>query len=131
MTNEEWNKVEENLLFFGYSVKLEVDGYKLTLLAVREKMKLYIMVYINDKFKFEWIEDDCEIRRRFLRPLKRCAIKQKELDKLTRSKKKQKEIKEKYTYITYSPYWSSFGRLKNHLIKNNKSIEYYTDNRLE
>ncbi|MEE0858301.1 MAG: hypothetical protein U0M12_02400 [Acutalibacteraceae bacterium] len=123
MTNDEWKEVEEKLLLFGELVKLEADGYKLTLFTVREKMKLYIVVYINGKFKFEWIESDCEIRRKFMSSSKHCVIKQKELDKITKRKERQKELKKKYTYTTYSPYWSSFSRLKKHLIKNNERIE--------
>lgn len=57
-------------------------------------------------------------------PSKHCIVSQHELNKI-RGKKKQQEIKEHYTYISYSPYWSSFSRLKNHLIKNNKEILIY------
>lgn len=123
MTTEEWTEIENKLLKFGLLVEIKVDDYKVSLVPTRENMKIYIVLFVNGKFKWEWIHEDCDIRRRFMRPSKHCLVKQKELDRVTRSKKKRQEIKERNSYISYSPNWTSFKRLKRHLIKNNKSIE--------
>ena len=123
MNAEEWKKIEDELLTFGIPVELKVDGYKLSLVPTRENMKMYVVVFIDGEFKYEWIHEDCDIRKRFLCPSKHCLVKQKDLDRVTKSKKKQQEIKANNTYISYSPYWTSFKRLKSHLIKNNTSIE--------
>lgn len=123
MTEEEWKEVENELLVYGYPVKLKIDGYNIFLMAIRENMKLSIGLFVDGKFKYEWIHEDCDIRKRFMCPSKHCLFKQKDLNRVTKSKKKQQEIKANNTYTSYSPYWASFKRLKSHLIKNNKSIE--------
>lgn len=123
MNAEEWKKVESNLLMLDHPVKLHVDGYEIWLVPTRENMKMYITLFVDGGFKWEWIHEDCDIRKRFLCPSKHCLVKQKDLDRVTKSKKKQQEIKANNTYISYSPYWTSFKRLKSHLIKNNTSIE--------
>ena len=123
MTAEEWKEVENKLLVHGYPVKLKIDDYNIYLAPVRENMKLSIALLVDGKFEWKWIHEDCDIRKRFMCPSKHCLIKQKDLDRVTKSKKKQQEIKANNTYISYSPYWTSFKRLKSHLIKNNTSIE--------
>lgn len=123
MTTEEWKKVESDLLMLDCSVKLHIDGYEVWLVPARENMRIYITLFVDGGFKWEWIHEDCDIRKRFMCPSKHCLVKQKDLDRVTKSKKKQQEIKANNTYISYSPYWTSFKRLKSHLIKNNTSIE--------
>ena len=123
MTTEEWKEVENELLVYGYPVKLKIDGYNIYLKSIRENMTLCIALLVDGKFEREWIQEDCDIRRRFMCQSKRCLVKQKEIEKVTRSKKRQQEIKANNMFISYSPYWSSFKRLKSHLIKNNTSIE--------
>lgn len=122
ITAEEWKDMEFRLYDLGQLVYLVADGYKLGIIAQREKSKLYLFVYVNDQFKFEWIKEDCEIRQRFMCPSKKCVIKSKELNQVTKSKKAQAELRERYSYVYYSPYWSSFSRLKKHLIENNERL---------
>lgn len=124
MTAEEWKKAENDLLTFGYPIKLKVDEYEISLVLTRENMKMYIVLFVNGEFKWQWIHEDCDIRKRFMCPSKHCLVKQKDLDRVTKSKKKQQKIKTNNTYTSYSPYWTSFKRLKSHLIKNNTSIEF-------
>lgn len=123
---EMWKQIEFELFEIGKCVDLLVDDYKLTLVAFREKTRIYIAVYIDGKFKFDWIEEDCEIRKRFMCQSKHCIVSQSVLKKI-KGKRKQQEFKERYTYISYSPYWSSFSRLKNHLIKSNNKISIYEE----
>lgn len=125
MTKDEWKKIEE-ILNATWAVKLLIDGYKIDLILLRETTtKMVIGVYINGKIKGEWIRNDCEERRRFFQDKKRCMIKS---DAKTRKSLKMtasefKAFREKYTIHSYSPYWSSFKALKNHLIRNNDHIE--------
>lgn len=122
MTNAEWKKAEE-LLSYHRMVDLLVDGYRVSLVLVREGMKLYIQVYVNGEFKGKWITEDCEERRRFLCKSKRCLVKPSAKKELKLTKKEFEKFKEKYTYYYYSPYFSSFRTLKSQLIKNNKNIQ--------
>lgn len=124
MTEDKWKEIENNLLIFYRPVNLMIDDYEIKLIPTMENMKLYIVIFVNDKFKWEWVKEDCDIRQRFMCPSKHCLLKQKELNKITRSKRKQKELKDKHTYTSFSPYWSSFKRLRSHLVKNNQNIEY-------
>lgn len=124
LTEQKWKEVEEKLFIHDMPVKLKIDDYEITLIKIQEKMKLYIAIFVNGEFKPEWIEQDCDIRQRFMHQSKHCLLKKKELEYITKSKKKQQELKEKYTHINYSPYWSSFSRLKNWLIQHNYNIEF-------
>lgn len=46
--------------------------------------------------------------------------------KLRRNNKKAKqELKEKFSYDVYLPYWTNFEKMKKHFIANNESIELY------
>lgn len=110
----------------GAMVKLKADDFCIWLINQREGNKLYTVVYVDGRFKLEWAATDCDIRRRFMCPSKRCIAPKKELDKI-RSKKRRQEIKDKYSYIAYSPFWLSCRRLKKHLVKNNDSISIIED----
>lgn len=125
MTKEEWKKVEEDLKSPFRTVRLNCDGYKLSLALVRiSTYQMGICPYIDGKIKGEWLLKDCEERRRFFDRGERSILTakgKKEYAKL--SKKRQKELHEKYFYDVYKPYWTSFRRLKKHLMENNESIE--------
>ena len=121
MNDEMWNEVEFQLFELGKIVRLKADDYNIWLINQREGNKLYTVVYVDGKFKFEWATTDCDIRHRFMCPSKKCVVTKQELDKI-RSKKARQEVKEQYTYLAYSPFWSSFRRLRKHLIENNNEI---------
>lgn len=127
MTREEWELVEQELEGPLGHVCLMCDGYKLLLeVQLIKPLRLAIMTYVNGLFKYEWIFEDCEIRRKFMCP-KAAYIwpdsARRRLKKL--SKKAQQEyapdLDKKFT--TYSPVWTSFQALRAHLRKNCKSIE--------
>lgn len=125
MTAEEWKTCEEHLSGYYGKADLKVDEYNLTLIVVpRKKLQQEIMVYIDGKFKVEWLTDDCEIRRRFYNKHKKCLCSQAEMKKIKRMRKVQREnvLENAYCYW-YEPCWQSFRSLKTHLIKNNSSIE--------
>lgn len=121
MNNEMWKEIEFRLFELRTVVKLKADDYCIWLINQRKGNKLYTVVYVDGKFKIQWINEECEIRRKFMCPSKKCLLTKKVLNKI-RSKKRRKEISDKYTYISYSPYWSSFSRMKKHFIENNNEI---------
>ena len=130
MTREEWESVKNALNSLYSTVKLDCDGYELTLRLERlENMKLSITTYINGTFRLEWMDNNkpCEEQRRFL--CKKTKRKKYYNDKLPEwkrlPKKVQKEIMESCTheYVSYWPYWKSFSALKKHLIANNREIK--------
>lgn len=119
MTDEEWSIVEEELVPpFGF-VKLLADGYDVTITVGatdKNRMKYGLMVLVDNKFKIEWMDTDCEIRRKFCRRHSKCYIKPQ-----YRKKVSKKELEEN-TVSVYVPLWSSFKLLKSHLKKNCESI---------
>lgn len=127
MTVEDWKYIESKLTdFLGGRVKLKIDGYDISLVLLRESknsLKNVIAVYVNGYIKTEYLNENSEVAKRFMCPSKKCIFTKKEIEKITKNKKQQQLIKEKNTRIYYSPYWTSFRRLKSHFIKNNCDIE--------
>lgn len=103
------------------TVKLEIDGYEVTLVLMRiGTYKNAIGIFVNGVFEGKWLVEDCEERKRFIQKRERSLYKQSEVKKLP--KKMQREmLSKKYEY--YRSHWSSFGTLKKHLTENNESIE--------
>lgn len=131
MNKEEWKEIEEKLKSFFEVVKLNCDGYEVSLSLQRvSQYKNAIVVYVNGKFKHEWINKDCEESRRFLKKVSKSFYSQKQKNKYKKlSKKLQKElgvdVDKKYSY--YLPYWTSFNSLKRQLAKENNSIKLITN----
>ncbi len=127
MNKEEWNKVEEELKHFYNPIKLNCDGYEITIILQQLKpMKNGIVLYVNGEIHGKWIIEDCEERRRFFRPIKKSVLKGKQKEffmKVYRTKKQRQEFEEKNKYTAYSYIWTSFRSLKRHLINNNKEIK--------
>ncbi len=69
MTKEDWGVFEKKLSDpYGGVVRLLVDGYEITVIVVQEKpLHFSLVLYVDGKFKTEWIANDCDIRRRFFR----------------------------------------------------------------
>ena len=130
MTDKEWKQVEQRLTELYCSVRLKIDGYSVVLTLERvDTYRNKIMVYVNDEFRFIWVTQDCEERRRFLQEHKRSTLSRKEAANFKALPKEvQKELLDSHNmqYYSYSPLWTSFRALKSHLIKNNKSIELET-----
>lgn len=125
MTKEQWKQVEEALKNLYHSVKLQIDEYELALGLVRiGTYELAIMVYVGGQFKWEWLTEDTEERRRFCQKKERTMLTAKGKAALKKmSKKRQAEFASQCQYFYYMPYWKSFNSLKRHLIANNQSIE--------
>lgn len=128
MTKEDWENIERKLCYPGAGVNLKVDGYKVTLRVLREKMKMVIAVYVDGYIKAEWLVEDSDIRRRFYQRCKHSLLTAADKKKLAKQRKSvQKAVQEQATYYSFTPYWNSFRSLKSHIIKNNESIELYEE----
>lgn len=124
LTTSQWQEIESRLFDFQETVSIKADGYTLTFVTFRKKSKLIIQIFVNEKCKTDWALKDCEIRHKFFCPKTSCLLSQKQIESYTKNRKFQKELRKQYSYTYYVPYWSSFSRLKNHLIKSCMDIEY-------
>lgn len=139
MTKEDWQTVEKSLDVPYSKVELMCDGYRVALQLTpmsksRHVVRYMIMVYVDGWMRYEWLNKDCEERRRFLCPCERFSSKPKQRAALKRiqkqlSKKRMREMgldtalfdpDHKFTY--WNPYWTSFRALKRHLVANNVEI---------
>lgn len=129
MTKEQWKAVEQKILNYPYTIaKIRADGHVLSLSMQRDKMQLVIAVYVDGKINFHWLQEDCEIRRKFFQQRKRSLLTQKDRERLKREKKSiREEIQEQATYYSYSPYWTSFTALRRHLEKTCEIITPYEE----
>jgi hypothetical protein len=141
MTKEDWAQVEKMLAFAGCGIRLECDGYKLTVQrARRTEMRDCIVIYVEGIFKGEWAKEDCEERRRFLCPMKSYYHKPKMRAAMRATRAEQPkylvEVAERAlgkladpdaTFTWYSQIWPSLTRLKAHLVKNNKEISIFRE----
>ncbi len=132
MTKEEWTSVAAALSRPYGRVKLLVDGYTLDLVVACVKpLRFEITFYVDGFFKGEWITTDCEIRRRFTKPMQIARYKPSEKARLVKGfgkravKKYFPDLDKKLPW--FSPVWPTFGPLKRHLLANNKSIELVKD----
>lgn len=134
MTTQEWQQAEEKMKgLYGY-LKLEVDGFNITLSKELCKDAFKYFVYIDGEFCGKWLLDKnteySDIRHRFYRLVTKRIIsvqKKKQVLSHIKSKKIQAEYIERYDLDKTYSYWdisfSSFKALKSQLIKNNKSIK--------
>ena len=112
MTAEEWKKVDEALAsVWSPCVHLKIDGYKVSLnLTQKSRFQNAILVYVNDELRGKW----------------RSVVTEKDFKEYkVRSKKAKQELKDKFSYDVYTPYWTNFESMKKHFIANNESIELY------
>ena len=64
MTDEQWKEIEKKLVPPFGRAELEIDGYKVVIVAgLVDKMKYGFVVYVNGFIRAEWSMNDCEIRR--------------------------------------------------------------------
>lgn len=125
MTNEEWERVRKNVEESASGIAyLLIDGYEIALcMQPVSRYKNGIAVYVNGHIKSEWLlrkdKTGLEICQRFFQPHTKTPIVMKGV-KL--SEKQKAELKEKFGYTYYDTWWTSFRRLKAHLVRNNKNI---------
>jgi hypothetical protein len=133
LTKEQWKEIEKKLSGRFGSVELMIDGYKVALQIEQLKRRLVICVYVNGLMCFKEDAEYLEIRRRFWFVRKRFINSAKwrkrvaSLSKATRKLLGNDDANK--TIEQLLPWFNSFKALKAHLIKNNESIELYTEDR--
>jgi hypothetical protein len=123
ITKEEWQQIENHLLYPGATEYLQCDQYLVTLRVGIEKMRLYICLYIDGYMRGEWSRADCDIRRRFFCPVKDNLFKRMPTNGRSGKPYVTKKVKKQGEFTYYVPTWRSFSSLRKHLIKNNTAIQ--------
>ena len=123
MKKEDWDKVKEKLMHSFGTAKLEIDGYKVTILRERyTETKDCFSVYVNGKQSLKDYMNDTEIRQRFGRRTVKKLPMQKGFLK-TLSERERKAFDKRRTYEANTPWWLSFDNMRRHFNKNNKNIK--------
>lgn len=128
-TAEQWKAIGEKLSGAYGTVDLEIDGFKVTLQVKQIAVLQYgIWVFVNGWYHGKWQLQDCEERRRFMRPVSKQRHTRKfvaAMKKIYGRKNPDPEWTKKSTY--YLPWWLSFAPLRRHLVANNHSIAIVED----
>lgn len=122
MTPEDRQHVEKRLVYPGAQVQLQCDQYAVTLQVERDKLRMVVTVFVDGSWKGIWLSNDCEERRRFMRPITKVFGKPYTPAQIRLLGKKWcAEQRKPRTY--YVPYWASVKSLLRHFEKNNRSVE--------
>ena len=130
----DWEKARKQLMHGFGSVTLICDGHRVTLRTRWiSPLRMGITPYVNGTIELKWLYEDCEERRRFMRPVTRYVLSpqvRKKIHELLKQlqKKRREELlidpvsspDRKYTYYDFA--WLSFEALKKHLLSNNRKI---------
>ena len=121
-TKEQWAELEAALSHsFGY-VKLRVDGHDIALSVQKWKGLSYrIMVYVDGFIDYKKMEGDTALRAKFWRKQTVCYARKKRGEKL--SKRVREYIREKMTFVLFTPDWRSASAFRRHITKAAESIE--------
>lgn len=126
-SKEQWAQVERGLHGVFGNATLRVDGYTVDLRKSQaSESRLAIVCYVDGWLRGEWLTEDCEERRRFMRPVKKYLWSRRQRADLKRkSKSMLAELNiDPDKYITqYRMGWPSFAPLRRHLCRNNDCIE--------
>lgn len=130
MTDSDWQYVRANVGLFR-TVTLMCDGYKVQISEARSGNKIIITVYVNGFMRGKWLNGDCEIGRKFMRPSVRFAYSarfRKDMQDIMgkREYKKKSDVYEKKITVYY-PFWNNINSLIKHLKANCTSIKIHTN----
>ena len=90
----------------------------------RRGHQLEIRFFIDGEFKYAWLTEECEIRRKFARPSKRKVWKgHKPVSKTRKKQLKKMGLDLDQTAVLYMPNWNSPRTLRSHLEKTCEHIE--------
>lgn len=127
LTPDQWRIVEDRLDNLWNAVKLLCDGFEVVLVRrPTSPNKNQVVVYVDGWFKGEWLVDDCEERRRFLRPVRAPVYRKKERERLLKLGKKalrKYDIDPDQSFTYWAPTWERTRPLIRHLKANNQEIE--------
>jgi hypothetical protein len=123
MSKEDWQAVKARLDSFYSPVVLDCDGYRLSLKLVRvSTFENAIAVYVDGWFRGEWLLNDCEQRRRFMRPMTTRLYRRNDFKGFNKRELKRLRIDTEKAITVYSSHWKNIGALIRHLKSNNVEI---------
>lgn len=128
ITKEQWKALEVELSHAYGHAKLTCDGYDVTLeVRMVDTLQYGIVVFVDGFSRGKWLVEDCEERRRFLRPVTSFVWSAGQRAKLLKiwggkraPKDKVEHVNRKVTW--YSTYWTSVKPLRRHIEKNNQEL---------
>lgn len=130
-TDEQWQKAEINLLSpFGF-VNMTCDQYTISVLVNQvEKLRMGLFVYVDGFIRGRWLIEDCEERRRFMRPSVSRLYSRAEAARFKALERSLNRLKGGPPFTTdydktltlYYCHWNSFATLKRHLLAHNHNI---------
>ena len=124
VSKDEWREIRQQLNRF-IPVTLQADDYKLTIrLESCGDTRFFFAVYVNDEIKPEWTALSWEITEKFYNRHKHVNLSPKQKRYIMRHSSESEEIIERMTEHSYTPYWRSFDRLKNHLERKCGDLKY-------
>lgn len=130
MTRDDWKDIEKQLVFPGARVTLQRDQFRVDLVVVRLKMRMFIVPYVDGHMRGTHITTECEERRRFMRPVVRKP-------KFTAKEEKAYGKRWCATYVKnhtrtfYTFDWTSVAAIRRHFTKHNVSVERIADASVE
>lgn len=107
-------------------VGLVCDGYRVTVAVVRTgALRFGLTVYINGRQTGKQLVEDCEERRRFLRPCEQYLYSPAERKNLVKigGKRFAKQMGAEKRFTFYSHNWLSVRTMLRHFTANNASVE--------
>ncbi|NRT54783.1 hypothetical protein [Sphaerotilus uruguayifluvii] len=130
VTASDWASMQRDLSGRFGSVKLRCDSYLISIeRALIDKNSLGLLVYVNGFIRGEWLINDCEERRRFLRKSMRRVFSAVDVEKICKGLGKRdreaciKRLDLERKREAYSFHWGSFDALRRHLIAHNRVIQ--------
>lgn len=124
VSKDEWKEIRRLLNRF-IPVTLQADDYKLTIrLESCGDTRFFFAVYVNDEIKPEWTALSWEISDKFYNRHKHVNLSPKQKRYIMRHSSESEDFIERMTEKSYTPYWRSFGRLKNHLERKCSDLKY-------
>lgn len=126
LTKEDIEKITAELaLPWGYA-RLRCDGFDVTVAVVRTgTLKYGLTVFIDGFQKGKHMLEDCEERRRFLRPATRYLYSPKQRQKIVKDcgKRMAKQIGVDKSFTIHSHSWLSARTMLRHFVANNTTVE--------
>lgn len=128
LSTDDWKKIEEKLSGAYGGVKLMIDGFAVILQVQRIGPRKYVIaVFVNGRFWGKWLSKDCDERRKFFDKKLKHVFSKKEREAERKFNKRYPRFGKSNPDLAFEywvPWWTSFPRLKAHLLKNNENIEW-------
>lgn len=128
LTKEQIETIERELSCAWGSVELLCDDYRVKIDVQRVRTRTYALaLYVNGWFKGEWLCNECEERRRFIRPKTISLYSPRQRAQIVKAFGKRAAAKHfpdlDAKRTIWSPYWTSVRSMLRHFCANNQRVE--------